>query len=51
MKNLLIGMLFVMLTAGTVFAAGGQNQGTEGSGTTSTGDIAQGDATQVRDGR
>jgi hypothetical protein len=36
MKKFIIGIVFIILTAGVVFAEGGQNQGSKGSGTTST---------------
>jgi len=51
MKKLIIGILFIMLTTGVVFAGGDQNQGTTGSGTTSTGTGSQGTASQPRTGR
>jgi len=51
MKKLIIGILFIVLTAGMVFAGGDQNQGTTGSGTTSTGTGSQGTASQPRTGR
>ncbi len=51
MKKLIIGIMFVLLTAGVLFAEGGQNQGTTGSGTTSTGSDSQGSGSQSRSGR
>ncbi len=51
MKRLLCIMLFLLLTAGTVFAGGDQNQGTTGTGTASTGGDSQGQASQPRSGR
>lgn len=51
MKKLIIGMLFLVLTSGTVLAGGDQNQGTSGSGSTSTGSSSQGQASQSRSGR
>jgi len=51
MKKLIIGILFIMLTTGVVFAGGDQNQGTTGSGTTSTGTGSQGTASQPRTGQ
>lgn len=51
MKRLLCIMLFLLLTAGIVFAGGDQNQGTTGAGTTSTGVGSQGTASQPRSGR
>ncbi len=51
MKKLIIGIMFVLLTAGVLFAEGGQNQGTTGSGTTSTGSDSQGSGSQSSSGR
>jgi len=51
MRKLIIGILFIVLTSGVVFAGGDQNQGTTGSGTTSTGSSSQGSAPQPRTGR
>ena len=51
MKKLIFTVLFLMLTSGLVFAEGGKNHGTKGSGNTSTGSSAQGTADQSRAGR
>ncbi len=51
MKTLIMGIFLVILTVGTAFAEGGQNQGTTGTGTTATGSTSQGTATQPRSGR
>lgn len=53
MKRFIFIALILMFTAGTVtvFAAGGKNQGTTGTGKTSTGTDAQGTASQPRTGR
>jgi len=51
MKKFIIGIVFIILTAGVVFAEGGQNQGSTGSGTTSTGSGSQGSGSQQRTGR
>jgi len=51
MRKLIIGILFIVLTSGVVFAGGDQNQGTTGTGTITLGDGAQGSASQPRTGR
>lgn len=51
MKKLIIALLFILISSTAVFASGGQNQGTTGSGSTVTGGSAQGDASQSRAGR
>jgi hypothetical protein len=51
MKKLIIMLFVLMLCAGTAFAEGGKNQGTNGTGTTSTGTDNKGDAAQDRTGR
>ena len=42
MKSLIIAALALVLSAGALWAEGGQNQGTTGSGTTSTGSTCSG---------
>lgn len=51
MKKVFVVLLFMMLSAGVVFAKGGKNQGSTGKGTTSIGEDASGVATQSRTGR
>ena len=51
MKRLIIVLFVLMLSAGTVFAEGGKNQGTTGTGTASTGTDNEGDAAQDQTGR
>ena len=53
MKRLIFIALILLFTASTVtvFAGGGKNQGTTGSGTLSTGGESQGTASQPRTGR
>ena len=53
MKKIIIIALVLLFTAstGTVFAAGGKNQGDTGTGTITTGTDSQGSSTQDRTGR
>lgn len=51
MKKLMLVLLTLMLSVGSVYAEGGKNQGDTGQGNTSTGTSSQGSSQQSRTGR